>query len=77
MRFDVVGLLSQRCSCTTRTLRSFSFVRLAKSTILLQTMCDFKKGMRVIYVNEENKPAYYAVIPSSVRYCEDMAKEMR
>ena len=35
-------------------------------------MCDFKKGMRVIYVNEENKPAYYAVIPSSVRYCEEL-----
>ena len=24
------------------------------------------------YVNEENLPSYYAVIPASVRYCKDL-----
>lgn len=30
------------------------------------------KGGDVIYVNEENKPGYYAVIPAHIRYCKEL-----
>ena len=29
-------------------------------------------GGDLIYVNEENKPGYYAIIPSNVRYCKEL-----